>query len=491
MKILIAAAEVVPFAKTGGLADVAGALPKMLARQGHDVRVVLPRYGCINGQEMGLRRLTSPFAIPHAQATIDISIEQSDRIESVTSYFIRNDALFNRKALYGEKDDDIRFTVYCRGILEMCEKIGWIPDVIHCNDWHTALVPVYLKTAYAHRPEFAGIGTLFTIHNLAYQGSFDPSFMEIAGLPSELFTWDKLAFFGRFNCMKVALLYADVLSTVSEGYSKEIQTAAYGEGLERVLAYRKANLFGILNGLDYQLWNPASDPLIPSRYCADDLSGKRICKQRVQAEMGLPVCDTVPVYSMISRLSSQKGLDLLEEALPLLLNTEQMQLIVLGTGDACYEEMLQRLAARYPNKLAVCLRFNNALAHRIYAGSDAFLMPSRYEPCGLGQMIALAYGVLPVVRATGGLADTIVDCQTHDLMGNGFVFKEYRSAAFVEAVHAANRCYHYQPERWQHAISHAFQADFSWEKSSRQYVHIYEKAMTAAHQRASAWQPGG
>ncbi len=479
LKILFASAEVVPFAKTGGLADVAGALPKVLAAQGHDVRIIMPRYGSIDGAKFGLHTVVEPFSIPHDHDWIQIGIEQSDAIEGVPTYFIRNDYLYNRNSLYGQADDDHRFVAYSRGIVESITHLNWVPDVIHCNDWHTGIVPVYLKTMYADHPDLRTIGTLYTIHNLAYQGAFPPAVMELAGLPWELFTWDKLEFWHQFNFMKSGLIYADTLSTVSETYAAEIQTPEYGERLDGVMQYRRNDLYGIINGIDYEVWNPQTDALVPARFSADDPAGKQRCKRELQNAMGLPAEPHVPVFGLISRLSSQKGLDLLDKVLPRLLTDQQMQVVVLGTGDQYYHDMLTKLASLHPNRLAVSLKFDNTLAHLIYAGSDAFLMPSHYEPCGLGQMISLAYGTVPVVRATGGLADTVHEFKQETGNGNGFSFQSYSPHALRMAIHRALKCYS-DPACWAAITQNAFQSDFSWESSAKKYVAVYEKAVAKA-----------
>jgi len=479
LKILYASAEVVPFAKTGGLADVAGALPAELAEMGHDVRVVMPRFSSIDGAKYGLKTITAPFQIPLGNSLIAITIAESSAIAGVPTYFIENEEFFARDSLYGQADDDSRFTVYCRGMLEMFAQIGWTPDVISCNDWHSALVPVYLKTIYADQEKFRRIATLFTVHNLAYQGSFSEKVMEIAGLPRELFTWDKLAYWNTFNFMKVGLLYADVISTVSEGYAKEIATKEYGAGLEGVIEYRKHDLFGILNGIDYSIWNPRTDPLIPANFSVNELKGKAECKRALQQEMGLGVDANTPLFGLISRLSSQKGLDILAEVLPELLKKQKMQVVILGTGDEYFHVMLKKLAAKHPDKLALALRFDNALAHRIYAGSDAFLMPSQYEPCGLGQMFSLAYGTVPVVRATGGLADTVHNFDAHvpASKGNGFVFDEYSGIELRKTILACLHCYHETPGSWAKLVKNALAGDFSWHASAEKYLEVYRHAL--------------
>lgn len=483
MKILYAAAEVVPFAKTGGLADVAGALPGVLAAMGHDVRIVMPRYGAIDAEKFGLRQVLPPFSIPHGAGMIEISVEQSDAIPGVPIYFIRNNFLYDRATLYGEEDDDHRFVAYCRGMLEMCDRLGWTPDVINCNDWHTGLVPVYLKTLYANT--FPKTASVYTIHNLAYQGTFPPQMMELAGLPWELFTWDKLEFHGQFNCMKAGLLYADALSTVSETYAKEIQTPEYGEGLEGVLAYRADDLYGILNGIDYAIWNPATDPDIPRHFSADDTAGKQTCKEALCEEVKLPVRANAPLLGIVSRLSYQKGLDYVEAVLPELLAQTDAQVVILGTGEEHYHQMLTDLAKLYPEQLSLRLKFDNGLAHRIYAGCDIFLMPSHYEPCGLGQMISLAYGTIPIVRATGGLADTVSDFKMGLRgKGNGFVFEGVDPAGFRDALMRAMRCYQEKQDCWRRVMHNAFASNFSWESSAKQYVKVFQDALKRAKARA-------
>lgn len=468
LKILFAASEVVPFAKTGGLADVAGALPQVLAGMGHDVRIVMPKYGCVKSEQFNLHPVTESFSIPHGSSNIDITIESSEAIPKVQTYFIRNDYLYQRETLYAQPDDDHRFVAYCRGIIEMLPHLGWIPDIIHCNDWHTGLVPVYLKTLYANYPAYRNIRTLYTIHNLAYQGIFNPELMELAGLPWELFTWDKLACCDLFNFMKAGLIYADKLSTVSETYAREIQTREYGAGLEGVLKYRQDDLYGIINGIDYQVWNSKTDSFIPHHFSADAINGKQACKRALQKEMRLPTRFDVPLFSIISRLTSQKGFDLLDKVFPQLFSSADMQVIILGTGEEEHQKMMKIVAAKFPDKLALALRFDNALAHRIYAGSDSFMMPSRYEPCGLGQMISLAYGTVPVVRATGGLADTVQE----NGKGNGFVFTDYTPVALEQAIRRALQCYA-EHDRWQQVMRNGFASDFSWEASAKKYLKVY------------------
>ncbi|MHB9133450.1 MAG: glycogen synthase GlgA [Armatimonadota bacterium] len=477
LKILFASAEVVPFAKTGGLADVAGSLPAALARMGHDVRIVMPRYGCIDAAAFALYPVTEPFTTPYGRWPMPVQVEQSDEIPGVPTYFIRNDDLFGEDGLYGHANDNHRFVTYCQGALEMLPRLGWMPDIIHCNDWHSGLIPTYLKTLYADRPEYRDIATLYTIHNLAYQGTFPPEVMEIAGLPWELFTWDKLEYYGQFNFMKAGLVYADLLGTVSKTYAREIQTAEFGEGLDGVLRQRAEQLHGIVNGIDTSVWNPQTDPNLSAHFSPKSLAGKAKCKRALQREVGLPQKADAPLLGIVSRLSAQKGLDLLAAILPDLFETSSAQVVILGTGDQHFQDMLQRLSAKYPTRLKVLLRFDDALAHRIYAGCDVFLMPSRYEPCGLGQLISLTYGTIPVVRATGGLRDTVTEFAVRTgSKGNGFRFHGTTPADFRKALLRALACYADTEGCWSKVVRNAMSGDFSWDASALRYEKCYRAA---------------
>jgi starch synthase len=488
LKILFASAEVVPFAKTGGLADVAGALPQALAALGHDVRVVLPRYGCIDTDACITRPAGKPFSVPLGNTQVQMFVEECDALPGVTSYLLNCEELYgNRSGLYGYGDDDRRFVAYSRGILEMLPGLGWTPDVIHCNDWHTGLVPVFLKTLYAHRTPFKRIATLLSIHNLAYQGTFSPGVMELAGLPWELFTWQKLAHYDAFNFLKAGLLYADALNAVSPTYAKEILTPAVGAGLDGVLRFRHEDLFGILNGIDYSIWNPTTDPHLPANFTAEAPAGKAACKRALQEEVELPVRADVPLIGIVGRLTSQKGLDLLEIAGPEILTKHDVQVVLLGNGDPYYEHGVLRMMRRFPDKFAARLGFHDGLAHRIYAGSDIFGMPSHYEPCGLGQIISLSYGTVPLVRATGGLVDTVTPFDnTPTGTGNGYIFHEYSPIALVRAIDKALRCYTAEPTAWTHLVQNAFASRFTWSASAEAYVHVYQYALGNARGTGSA-----
>ena len=473
LKVLLAASEVVPFAKTGGLADVAGSLPKALAAQGHDVRIVLPKYRAVTEAKIASRKVVGDLPVP-PWAGLTVNIEQSNAIEGVPTYLVVSDKHFDRGKLYGEPDDAVRFAVYQRALLEMLPKLDWQPDVIHCNDWQTGLVPVFLKRMYADNPFYSGIATLYTIHNLAYQGAVPRYVLPELGLSWDLFTPDGVEFYDQLNPMKAGMVFADMISTVSKRYSEEIQTAEYGEKLEGVLSARRDHLAGIVNGIDYEQWDPATDPCLAAPFDVQSRARKRENRAALRHDVKLPD-DEVPLIGIISRLAAQKGFDLLAEVVPHLAKLE-MQLVVLGMGEQHYHDLFSEFAIQYPDQVAVTLAFNDHLAHRIYAGSDMFLMPSRYEPCGLGQMISLRYGNIPIVRATGGLADTITDFDRNTGKGNGFSFTEYTPLALAATVFRAIEAYHH-PKAWDQLVQNAMTCDFSWNVSAAKYVEVYRKAM--------------
>jgi len=475
LRILLCASEVVPFAKTGGLADVAGALPKALAALGHEVRVALPRYQGIDAKQAKPKPVGSPVSVPLGKETVKVGVEVSEQIPGVKAYLLDCPRYFHRGGLYGEPDDAERFAVFCRGLLQFLRRDQWRPQVIHANDWQTGLIPVYLKTAYAGDDRLSAIATVYTIHNLAYQGVFPPETMDQVGLDHSLFTPEALEFYGQVNLMKGGLLFADLLSTVSETYSREIQTAELGERLEGVLAKRQADLFGVLNGIDCEEWNPAADSLLPARYGPDDLAGKAANKAALQEKLNLPQRPEVPLFGLVSRLAGQKGLDILAEVMPHLLQLD-VQFALLGTGEQQYHDLLSDLAKRHPAKLGLTLGFDNPLAHLIYAGSDFFLMPSRYEPCGLGQMISLRYGTIPIVRRTGGLADTVVDFNPESGQGNGFSFRDHTAVALFGAIARALLTLKVQPA-WRRLVQNAMASDFSWGRSAQAYVELYRRAI--------------
>ena len=474
LRILVCSGEAMPYAKTGGLADVAGSLPRALNDLGADARLALPKYQSLYQAGTPTEPLYSNLTVPLAQRHQAVGIEYTES-GGMPTYLVVSDHHFRRPSgLYGYPDDAERFIVFMRGVLEMLARSDWRPDLIHCNDWQTGLIPVYLRTRY--RDPLGEIASLYTVHNLAYQGNWPPAVLEPAGLDQSLFNPHQLEFYGQVSFMKAGLVFADAVSTVSPTYAREITQPEFGEGLDGVLRDRQSRLFGLLNAIDYDYWNPATDPSLTANYAPDTVeSAKPLNKDALQAALGLER-RAVPVLAIISRLTSQKGLDLVEQALPTLM-ARDFQFVVLGTGDAHYEQALRDTAARFPGRVAVTIGFDEPLAHLIYAGSDLFLMPSRYEPCGLGQMISMRYGTIPVVRRTGGLADTVQPFAADRLTGNGFVFADYTPQALAGAVTQALDTYAH-PELWSALVANAMTTDFSWERSAGDYLELYRTTIT-------------
>ena len=448
------ASEATPFAKTGGLADVVGALPIALERLGHEVCVILPKY-------KGIRE---------RQATLG---------QRIPVAFIEHDGYFGREHLYGGKDGDYpdnleRFSFFAWKALERLKAVGFAPEVIHAHDWQAALVPVYLATTYRQDPGFSRLTTVFTVHNLSYQGAFPKSEFPKLGLPWELFHMEGLEYYDQVNLLKGGLLFAARLTTVSPTYAKEIQTPEYGCGLDGVLRKRSQDLTGILNGVDMAAWDPSTDRTLAARYSATDPSKKALNKQALQTQLGLRVSAKIPVIGMVTRLAAQKGLDLVAAIMEDLVRAGA-QLVLLGTGDRPLHEQFEGLARRFPKALSVRLAFDESLARRIYAGSDLFLMPSRFEPCGLGQMIAMRYGTLPIVRKTGGLSDTVVDLGADPAQGNGFVFEAADPNACWAAVRRACAFFKDRPAR-EAAVRRVMGIDWSWERAAKRYVELYSQS---------------
>ncbi len=465
MKLLFCSSEIVPFAKTGGLADVAGALPVALKKQGVDVIVAMPKYKAVDESKFQLKKINE---------NVYTSIIAGD----IPVYFIENKHLFDREGLYGDskgdyKDNFDRFNFYCKKTIELLKEIDFKPDIIHCNDWQTGLIPTYLKTIYKDDDFYRGIKTVFTIHNLAYQGVFEKNEFPKLGLSWDLFDVNGLEFYGKLSFLKAGLEFADLINTVSPTYSQEIQTKEFGCGLEGVLIKRKDMLFGVINGLDYKLWDPAQDNLIFEKYTSEDLRGKLKNKIELQKFCGLSENKDAVVLGFVGRLAEQKGIDLIAGTIKDL-DKLKIQLVVLGTGDMKYHKLMEKAAKKFTKNVSVHLKFDNTLAHRIYAGSDMFLMPSRYEPCGLGQMISFKYGTIPIVRKTGGLADTVVDAVAYNSDGNGFVFENCKSKDFFKAVKSAVT-YYRDTGRWQKLMKRVMSYDFSWDESARKYLEIYKK----------------
>lgn len=492
LNILQVSSEAAPFAKTGGLADVAGALPRELARLGHRVRLVIPRYGMIDGAAHGLKEWLR-IDVPTVAGSVEAIIEQgrlSDTRVPINSQAqvmaIRYDPYFDRDGLYQEAGVDYpdnldRFTFFCRAVMELLSVLhastGWAPDILHAHDWQTALCPVYMRTLYTGRPEVNSMGSLFTVHNLGYQGIFPATEYPKTGLSRDLFTPAGLEFYGAVNLMKGGLIFADLLSTVSQTYSREIQTPEFGFGLEGVIRERRERLVGVVNGIDIDVWNPATDPHLPARYSASDLSGKRVCKTALQREMKLPERD-VPLLVVVSRLSHQKGLDLVADVLPELMALD-LQFVLLGMGDPPLEETFRSLRTRYPDKMSLRIGFDEGLAHRIEAGGDMFLMPSRYEPCGLSQLYSLRYGTVPIVRRTGGLADTVLSYSplaVQEKRATGFMFDEATPQALLNTVLLALKTYTDKAE-WHSLILAGMNTDVSWARPARLYEDLYQRAI--------------
>ncbi len=483
LKILFLAAEMAPFAQTGGLADVAESLPKALSTLNHgtgaehDVRVAIPRYKQI-GEAGYLVDFPVDIAGRSTTAVIrtrSVTAAYRDLQRQVPVYLVDNYHYFNRDRMYMFPDEAERFTFFCRAVLEMLPRLDWQPDIIHCNDWQTGPVPLLLKTAYVSDPFYRAVGTVFTIHNLEYQGNFPKETLRVLGLGEEFFTPEKIEFYGAVSFMKAGILYGDVVNTVSRTYAREIQSVELGEGMDGVLRVRSGDLYGIVNGIDYGEFDPRTDPHVYRNYDPSDLSGKRENKGALQKEMGLPVRD-VPVLGIVSRLVGQKGLDLILDAGAELMR-EDVQFMVVGSGDPYFEKMLKSIENSFPEQVRVSIGFNPTLAQRVYAGSDMFLMPSRFEPCGLGQLIAMRYGTLPIVRSTGGLADTVHDYDPATGFGNGFAFEEYTAGAFLATVQRALRLFREEPAAWATLVRRVMALDNSWARSGVEYLHLYYEAL--------------
>lgn len=486
VKILIVSSEAVPFAKTGGLADVAGALPVALAQLGHDVRVVMPKYSSIDAVKFNLLPILGDIKVrlstqEHMARVFRTMIPDT----SVPIYFVDNPEFFDRDALYGlgaidYPDNAVRFAFFSKAVVWMLKGLDWIPDVMQCNDWQTALIPVYLRTHHEMYSDYAlsSIKMLYTIHNLAYQGLFPEAEAPKIDIGQNLFHPSAMEFYGKLNLMKGGILFSDEISTVSRRYAEEIQTKEYGCGLEGVLSYRKNYLSGILNGIDYRIWNPETDHLLPDNYSVKRLGGKAECKSALQRECLLGQSADIPLIGIISRLDVQKGFDLIAEIIDDLM-AQEVQIVLLGTGTQEYHDLFGRLAKKYEGRLSANLRFDNGLAHRIEAGSDIFLMPSRYEPCGLNQLYSLKYGTIPVVRATGGLADSITDAAEESIASGeatGFVFEEYTSKALRSALDRALDTYR-DTAKWKQLIRNAMEKDFSWGASARAYEKLFARML--------------
>lgn len=485
MNILFATTEAVPFCKTGGLGDVCGALPRELAALGHNVALVLPAFRQAVAAGQPIESTGVSFQLPVGRKQVRGSILKTNLPDSdVPVYLIEQDYYFNRAELYRENGADYqdnceRFVFFQRAVFEAIKQLDLGTDLIHCHDWPTGLIPIYLKTLYRNDPALENIATLFTIHNLAYQGSFWHWDMELTGLDWKHFNFRELEFYGQLNFLKAALVHADLLTTVSPTYAQEIQFPPLSCGLEGVLQYRREDLFGVLNGADYADWNPATDHHLPERFDLETVvHGKATCKAALQREMGLPERSDVPLLASVGRLVDQKGFDLVAQVMQQWAGNRDVQWVILGTGEQHYHDLLSQLAQQHPERIAVKIGFSETLAHRIEAGADIYLMPSRYEPCGLNQIYSLKYGTVPVVRQTGGLADTIVDATPHALVNhtaNGFSFVPATSEAFAATIDRACQAY-FDKLIWNQLIHTAMKQDWSWRRSAGRYGELYELA---------------
>ena len=470
LKILFVSTEVHPFAKTGGLADVSGALPPALKKLGHDIRVIMPKYPCTSKAGADIRPLNVDLDIPGFDQKG--TLFQSELADSVPVYLIEHDDYYNREHLYGEPGSDYpdsveRFAYFCQAVLEAAKKLDFKPDIIHCNDWHTGLIPVYLKSD----PWFAQTKTFFSIHNLGYQGNFPHSQLEVTGLDESLFREGDIEFYGQISFLKSGLVFADTLTTVSPAYSQEIQTPELGFGMEGILQNRQ--LHGILNGVDYTVWNPETDPLIPANYGPESLAQKKQCREDLIKMFSLQLNKKIPILCMITRLSEQKGIDLIME-IQNALDEQDIALLILGTGESRYESFFLQWSQDRPDRIATALKFNEPLGHRILAGSDMLLMPSNYEPCGLTQMYALKYGTVPIVRDIGGLKNSVQEF--NGKTGTGFKFKVPEAKYFLKSLQKA-LAYFDQTETWKNLMLNGMAKDNSWDASAKQYSRLYQKSL--------------
>jgi len=461
MRIAMCASEVVPFAKTGGLADVVGALPLALEKERQEVIIIMPRYKAIQDSKFKIIRLKNDISYSYIGKNIKV-------------YFIEDDEFFNRDFLYGDKTGDYkdnldRFSFYSRRALDLLKEINFKADIIHVHDWQASLIPVYLKELYNDDPFYKKMRTILTIHNIGYQGLFPKDEFPRLGLDWALFDIDHLEFYDKINVLKGGMVFSNIINTVSHTYSQEIQTKEFGFGLEGVLNKRHFSVFGILNGLDYDIWNPETDKFIAKNFSSKDPEGKAADKEDLQKLCKLPLKKDVPLFGIVSRLAEQKGFDILAQGIEEICKMN-LQLVILGTGDLKYHLLLEDMVKKYPNVISLNLKFDDALAHKIYAGSDIFLMPSRYEPCGLGQLISFRYGAIPLVFKTGGLADTVSE-------DNGFIFDKYSKEDLVMTMKQAIKAFQAK-KKWKELLLKAMQANFSWEESAKKYIQLYAKAQS-------------
>ncbi len=480
--ILMVAAEMAPFAKVGGLGDAVFGLSRALAAAGHEVRVVMPFYGTIDREVFGLRAVASlevPMGVLGRPAVM--ILQAATPRSQAETFFIGYDPYFARRGIYGHDgdgytDNDLRYTLLSRAALEIARRMGWRPDVVHVHDWHTAAIPVFLNTLYRDDASIAGAATLLTIHNMLHQGVSDKALMGVLGIGWEHFHFRELEFFDKVNLLKGGIVHAGLLNTVSPTYAREILQTEFACGIEGVVKERVADLSGILNGADYDEWAPEADPMISARYSAGNPAGKALCKKDLQRAVGLPEKPSIPLFGLVSRLVKQKGIDLLAEVLPRLLGLD-VQFVILGTGEPWSHVYFEEAARTCPEKVACRIGFESALAHRVIAGCDFFVMPSRFEPCGLAQMHAMRYGTLPVVHATGGLDDTVENFNEATLAGTGFKFYALTAGALYDTIGWATYTYYHRPEAMRMLSSRAMSKRFTWEMAAGRYEELYRVAV--------------
>lgn len=480
MKIVFVSSEVAPFSKTGGLADVAAALPKALEKLGHKVYIITPKYKAVDEKKFDLVSTGRHIEVPVSNKRVSAEILCAKTGKDINTYFIKKDEYYYRDYIYSTPQGDYldnaeRFVFFSKAALEAINALDLNPDIIHCHDWQTGLVPLFLKTHFKDYPNFNKIKTILTIHNLGYHGLFWALDMHLLNLGKEYLAPQYLEFYGKISFLKAGIVFSDVITTVSKKYREEIQTPEYGYGFEGLLKEKAEKLFGITNGIDYDEWDPSKDKFIIENYTIENLKGKKSCKKDLQKTFNLPQSPDTPVIGMISRLSSQKGWDIWEEAADDLMKMD-IQFTILGTGDEKYHHIVKDLCVKYPDKISALITFDDTLAHKIEAGADMFLIPSRYEPCGLNQMISLRYCTIPIVRATGGLDDVIEDYNPKTGKGNGFKFNEYSSKELIHSIKKALKV-HFNRSEWEKIIRNGLKNDYSWEKSAIEYDKLYKQIL--------------
>jgi starch synthase len=479
MRVIFISAEVAPFAKSGEMADVASALPKYLSYLGMEVSVFMPKYRRPEIESLPKEVVSSDLHVPLGDVKAKARVYKSE-LGKYDIYFIDNPKYFLRENIYGTGrgeylDNDERFIFFNRAVLEYLLKAKMFADIIHCNNWPTALIPVLLKTQYASQSQFSNVATVFTLHNISYQGEFPPETLALTGLNWSYFSPSQLSLNGKFNFLKAGILFSDAFNTVSSSYKREILTKKYGFGLEGLLKQRKGVFSSIRNGVDYETWNPEIDPFIECNYSAASMKGKEINKRDLCQEFGLTINPRVPLLSVVSYMTANKGFDILLDAMGELVEMD-LGFVILGHGDEKYQRAFLSLQKQHLGRLAVKMDMNPSLLHKVAAGADIFLIPSRYEPCGLNQLYSFRYGSVPVVRATGGLRETVKPFNTKTLKGNGFMFKEYSSKALAKSVKQALHCYR-RPKIWKRIMQNGLEEDFSWEHAAKRYVKLYERSL--------------